>query len=435
MQAIKAFGKTIGMILLTGIIAAGMLAAQPIFAAGASDGTDVNTASQNVPNEGTVTAQETTPNETAPVVKNGWQADGTYYRNGVMLTGLQRIDGKWYDLDRATGKKHVNTYKKVNGKLYKFGRTGVGTLYKGNYNGRFYRNGVPFTGKYQGKQYKNGKLIRGMKQNKLYKNGKLYSGVHKGYYYKKGVKQTRYRAVVKKMNNGKVYYFQKNGKVYNGTGWKRIKDKRYHFQKGVAATGWKYVGGYKFYFEKNGKLCQDLIARFGNGWKKKDIYIKVNRQKNCVTLFAKDGKKGYKIPVKAFPCSVGRSGTPTVKGSYTLKKERTYRWSRLGGPTMGGYSYGQYCSRITGSYLFHSVMFHTQNNRNLNAAAYNQLGAAASHGCIRLQTGNAKLIYDIARHKDTKVTIYDSSKIGPFDKPSVKKIPSGQGYDPTDPNL
>lgn len=102
---------------------------------------------------------------------------------------------------------------------------------------------------------------------------------------------------------------------------------------------------------------------------------------------------------------------------------------------MGGYCYGQYCSRITGSYLFHSVTYRSPNNRTLTTSAYNNLGGPASHGCIRLQTANAKIIYDIARNKNTKVTIYDSSSIGPFDKPAVKKIRAGQNYDPTDPNI
>lgn len=433
MQASKAYKGTKGIFILLFIAAAMLLTGQTAFGAEHGAG-GVTAAAQSVSNERIAAAQEVSGSE-IPAAKNGWQTDGTYYRNNVLLKGTQYIDGKLYDLDTVTGKKHVNVYKTYQGKLYRFDRYGVGKAYTGTYNKRFYRNGVVFTGTYQGKQYKNGKLINGTKQKKLYKNGKLYSGVHKGYYYKKGIKQTKYKSVVKKMNNGKIYYFQKNGKVYQKSGWKRINDKRYYFRKGVAATGWKYVGKYKYYFEKNGALCQNLIARFGSKWKKKDIYIKVNRKKNCVTLFAKDGKKGYTIPVKAFPCSVGKASTPTVKGTYTLTKERTYRWSKLGGPTMGGYSYGQYCSRITGSYLFHSVMYHTPNNRTLNASAYNQLGGPASHGCIRLEAVNAKLIYDIVRHKDTKVTIYDSSKIGPFDKPKAKKIPSSQNYDPTDPNI
>lgn len=400
-----------------------------------------------------------------PAAKDGWQEDGTFYRDDVMLTGIQSIDGRLYNLDATTGQKKTDTYAAYNGKLYYFGTAGTGALYNGLYGGYYYRNGSPGTGLYKGIYYKNGtratgiynkryyksgslgtglyggkcykkgSLLTGMYKSRYYKNGVRFSGVYKSYYYTNGVKQTKYKSVVKKMNNGKIYCFQKNGKVSTKSGWKRIKGKRYYFKKGQALTGWHYVGGYKYYFDKKGKLCQDLIGRFGSKWKKKDICIKVNRRKNCVTLYAKDGKRGYTIPVKAMACSVGKAGTPTVKGTYYLSKDRTYRWAKLGGPTMGGYCYGQYCSRITGSYLFHSVNYRSPNNRTLTSSAYNNLGSPASHGCIRLQSGNAKIIYDIARNRNTKVVIYDSNSTGPFDKPVVKKISAGQNYDPTDPNI
>lgn len=368
-------------------------------------------------------------------VLSGWQENNTcYYQDGKKVTGFQTIDGKLYSFD-STGKKLVNVYQTYSGKLYRFGADGAGTLYTGTYNKKYYKSGALFTGTMGGKRYSKGTLFTGTYQKKYYKAGKLYSGVRGSYYYRKGVKWTRYKNKVAKMNDGKIYYFMKNKKVYKKSGWKRVNGKRYYFRKGTALTGWKYVGKYKYYFDKKGRLCQDLIAKFGNKWKKKSILIKVNRKKNCVTLFAKDGKKGYRIPVKAMACSVGKAGTPTVKGTYYLTKDRTYRWGLLGGPTMGGYVYGQYCSRITGSYLFHSVTYRTKNNRTLVTSAYNNLGGPASHGCIRLQTKNAKIIYDIARNKKTKVVIYDGKSAGPFDKPTVKKIKAGQNYDPTDPNI
>jgi hypothetical protein len=68
----------------------------------------------------------------------------------------------------------------------------------------------------------------------------------------------------------------------------------------------------------------------------------------------------------------------------------------------------------------------------LQTETYNDLGKAASHGCVRLQVKDAKLIYDIVKNRNTKVKIYDSSYAGPFDKPVIEKIPAGQKYDPTD---
>lgn len=194
-----------------------------------------------------------------------------------------------------------------------------------------------------------------------------------------------------------------------------------HYKEGK--TGWFYEGGYKFYY-KSGVKQLDLDGILP---KQSSYYIKVNRKQCTVTVYAKDGKNGYIIPVKRFACSVGLASTPTPKGTfYTPAK---YRWHVLMGP-----SYGQYCTRIKGSILFHSVAGRNMTSYNLNARDYNKLGKPASHGCVRLNVRDAKWIYDYCPLK-TKVTIYDSSNPGPLGKPKTIKIPAGQTWDPTDPNV
>lgn len=188
-------------------------------------------------------------------------------------------------------------------------------------------------------------------------------------------------------------------------------------------TGWYYEGGYKFYY-KNGVKQLDLDGILP---KQSSYYIKVNRKTCSVTVYAKDGKNGYIIPVKRFACSVGLPSTPTPTGTYYTPAR--YRWHTLMGP-----SYGQYCTRITGSILFHSVAGRNMTSYNLNAKDYNKLGQPASHGCVRLNVRDAKWIYDNCPLK-TKVTIYDSSDPGPLGKPATIKIPAGQTWDPTDPNV
>jgi hypothetical protein len=288
-----------------------------------------------------------------------------------------------------------------------------------------------------GEIVKNAYMLIGNKLYKFNKAGlcKFYTGVYESYYYNNGTKITKHKSTVKKMGNGKFYYFKKNGSVFKGTGWKRVNGKRYYIKNGTAYTGWHYIGKYKYYFhKKSATLCQDLIACQGSKWKKKDLYIKVNRTKNIVTIYAKDGKNGYTIPVKALTCSVGKKKSPTITGTYTLKSGSglTYRWHTLGGPGISPYCYGQYCVRIHKSWLFHSVTYDKPDKMTLQTETYNDLGKAASHGCVRLQVKDAKLIYDIVKNRNTKVKIYDSSYAGPFDKPVIEKIPAGQKYDPTD---
>ena len=138
----------------------------------------------------------------------------------------------------------------------------------------------------------------------------------------------------------------------------------------------------------------------------------------------KEGK--YDIPVKTFTCSVGLPGTPTPTGTFTTPAK--YRWHTLMGP-----SYGQYCTRIVGGVLFHSVAGSNMTSHNLSAGNYNMLGQPASHGCVRLCVRDAKWIYDNCA-LGTTVTISDTAAML-FDKPATIKIPAGQDWDPTDPNV
>lgn len=205
-----------------------------------------------------------------------------------------------------------------------------------------------------------------------------------------------------------------NGITQSNSVWFTVKE---------AKEGWYYEGGYKFYY-KNGQKQLDLDGILP---RQSNYYIKVNRKTCSVTVYAKDGNNGYIIPVKRFACSVGLPSSQTPTGTfYTPAK---YRWRTLMGP-----SYGQYCTRIVRGVLFHSVAGRNMTSYNLNAKDYNKLGQPASHGCVRLNVRDAKWIYDNCPLK-TRVTIYDSSDPGPLGKPATIKIPAGQTWDPTDPNI
>lgn len=157
-------------------------------------------------------------------------------------------------------------------------------------------------------------------------------------------------------------------------------------------------------------------------------YIKVNRQQNCVTVYAKDDKGKYTVPVRAMVCSTGANNA-TPAGKFRIGGK--YRWHELDGPV-----YGQYCSRITGHVLFHSVYYSTTDPSTLNYNAYNKLGRSVSHGCVRLTVEDAKWIYDNCP-TGTVVEVYDSSNPGPLGKPEPIKIDVNsryRGWDPTDPD-
>ena len=149
-------------------------------------------------------------------------------------------------------------------------------------------------------------------------------------------------------------------------------------------------------------------------------WLKINRQRGVVTVYKLKGKQWK--PVRAMLTSVG-TGTRTPLGTYKLKEK--YRWKLLMLD-----SKGQYCSRITGGILFHSVCYNQFTKSSQQWQEFNKLGHKASHGCCRLSCIDAKWVYDNVK-SGSRVTIYDSSKAGPLGKP--KALKSYSGWDPTDP--
>lgn len=338
------------------------------------------------------TTQESTQDSTQedkPTIIQGWNSKkNSYYENGVAVKGMKEIDGKRY-------------YFNEKGKLYK--KKGMRKI-----NGKYY---------YFSKEHT---IESGVKKVK----GKYY------YFQKKNGR--RYEKTGMKKVDNTYYYFASNHSLKSGW-YRNSKAKRYYFDKKdfAAKTGWAYIGKYKYYFEKNGQLCQDLRTKLAKKIRKQkgnnEAYrIMVNRTASCVTVYAKDGDNGYIIPVVAFVCSAG-DATPT--GTFHIRDK--LRWHELMGP-----SWGQWCEHLTDDILFHSVFYNQKNdNRSLSVSAYNKLGTIASHGCIRLTAGDSKWIYDNCA-VGTSVTIYNKKRDpGPFDKPRAKKLSSNHTWDPTDPTI
>lgn len=217
--------------------------------------------------------------------------------------------------------------------------------------------------------------------------------------------------------SSKNYYYKVRA-VRSQDGRKITGDSSGYYRK--YPYGWKYKNGYKLYYGTDGKLDTDLRSRVG---KQSSYVIKVNKKRNVVTVYAKDGSNGYIIPLKSFICSSGKD-TP-VGTFYTPVK---YRWWELMGP-----SWGQWNTRIYQGFLFHSVYYlKPYDNKSLPVNTYNRLGSTESHGCVRMRAGDAKWIYDNCK-LGTKVIIYNSSVAGPYGKPSLAKLPYWHTWDPTDP--
>lgn len=210
-------------------------------------------------------------------------------------------------------------------------------------------------------------------------------------------------------------YKEYNGKIYLGSYNKEGYAKKLKVKS-------VYKKGYKYYYDMDGNRIDDVLPFTG---KKKSYLIKVNIQKNVTTIYAKDGKKGYTIPVKVFLCSGNKHDT---LGTYSLGTRYRYR-------TLFYNTYGQWTVRIHDSILFHTVVYKKSHDPDsLDVKEYNKLGTSASHGCIRLQCSGMKWIYDNCK-AGTKVIFYKSSNPGPLGKPKLEKLPKWHTWDPTDPNM
>ena len=187
---------------------------------------------------------------------------------------------------------------------------------------------------------------------------------------------------------------------------------------GAAFTGFRTVGAWRRYY-KNGLMMDDIS---GLGVVSGPYFIKVYKNSNYLIVFAKDSAGNYNTPVRAMRASCGYS---TILGTYYTPSR--YRWLR-----MVGYVWGQWCTQISGNYLFHSVPNYTQSNMDLEVEEYNHLGETRSAGCVRLNCEDAKWIYDNCE-LGTKVTITTAETGGPLEKPAGVQIPSWHTWDPTDP--
>ena len=369
----------------------------------------------------------------------GWLSFGdTYYyceKDGAIIYGKHKIGGKWYYFNEK-GVRQTGWIETEEGKGYGMpdGSLRVGWLSFGNTYYYCDNTGIVVIDDcaIDGILYtfnKNG-VMQKKKGWGEYQGNKYYFNPETGFPYKGWV------------TFGSTHYYADNRGIMV-KGWYYISGYYYYFYPDTCImarnttidgykigadgrrekTGWYYENGYKFYY-KNGVKQLDLdgiLPRQSSYW------IKVNRTTCSVTVYAKDGANGYIIPVKRFACSVGLPSTPTPTGTYYTPAK--YRWHTLMGP-----SYGQYCTRIVGGILFHSVAGYNMTSYNIKAKDYNKLGQPASHGCVRLTVRDAKWIYDNCP-LNTKVTIYDSSNPGPLGKPATIKIPVGQNWDPTDPNI
>ena len=155
--------------------------------------------------------------------------------------------------------------------------------------------------------------------------------------------------------------------------------------------------------------------------------IHLLRNHNVIIVYGLDEKGEFTKIVNVFPCSTGYYNE-TDLGEFEIGLQM--RWGSLMLDL-----YGQYSSQFNYNQLFHSVPYWSKDQNNIEWEEYEKLGEAASSGCVRLSTIDAKWIYDFC-HTGTKVKVYDTDVL-PVVKPIECVILEDyifRGWDPTDPD-
>ena len=120
------------------------------------------------------------------------------------------------------------------------------------------------------------------------------------------------------------------------------------------------------------------------------IHVDINNQ----TVSIYNGYTNNWSLVNKYICSTGIAGEDTPMGIFTVTNRGEWFYSKDYGQG------GKYWVQFLGDYLFHSLPYDESQNQILDYT----LGTPSSHGCIRLNTEDAKWIYDTI-DDDTKVII------------------------------
>ena len=275
--------------------------------------------------------------------------------NGRMLTGLQKINNKWYYFNPSDGKM-LTGLQKINGYWRYFDMS----------------NGSMLTA---------WQKVNGFTRYFNTSNGRMYKGLQK--------------------IDGKWYYFDlSNGRAL--TGWQKINGYWRYFDSSSCKmlTGWQKIDGESVHFD-NGGRCLNLNQKSGkykmkvyaqNYYSDTQWLMMVDLTNNITGVYK--GSKGSWKQIYSWQCSTGTVEEPTPDGEFKINSNR-------------GYCFGSdhytcyYYSSFYGPYLFHSGLYYANTFEPQDI----RLGIRASAGCIRLDINNAKWVLDNIP-LDTKVVTY-----------------------------
>lgn len=117
-------------------------------------------------------------------------------------------------------------------------------------------------------------------------------------------------------------------------------------------------------------------------------FIEIDKANQIITIYEQDAQKNRVRIVREFLCTTGNGENPTPSGTFKMgeMRERFGYFSNFN-------TYAQYWSQVTRGIYMHSILFSRRDEAFLERGAYNNLGRAVSHGCIRMLVEDARWIY------------------------------------------
>lgn len=132
---------------------------------------------------------------------------------------------------------------------------------------------------------------------------------------------------------------------------------------------------YKYFYSDMTKFVNQ------NNIKSPTNNLLVTDLKNKYTYIFKKDNNSW-VQLFKWKCTVGKPSTPTITGIFYIDGRKPY---------FGTDEYRvKYATRIKDGYYYHSVLYDSTGSYIIDG----RLGKALSHGCIRLDTENAKWIYN-----------------------------------------
>ena len=141
-----------------------------------------------------------------------------------------------------------------------------------------------------------------------------------------------------------------------------------------------------------GDAVKAAMSAKAEGLSSKTKWLVLCDTKNYFTGIFRGSKGNWKL-VKFICVSVGKPSTPTRKGTFTIKNKKKKFFA--------GAVRCKYCTRFTKAYYFHSLPYSWDGKRIVSS----RLAQRCTHGCVRMEIGDAKYIYRNVP-KGSKAVVY-----------------------------